>query len=109
MIAKNILKKLDNITLLSCKESSRELNAFLENEKIIWLRIVGLYKSNLNGYEKSWKQTIEKNSVDDIKQLALATQKFFMDHRRFVDQWHPLFIATAEGSLELCSKIQGIS
>ena len=105
MIARNIFNNLDNITLISCKESSRELNTFLENEKTIWIRMVGLYNGNFIGFEKSWKQTIEKNSVDNIKQLALATQKFFMDHRRFVDQWHPLFIAAAEGSLELCNNI----
>ena len=105
MIVKNILNKLDNVTLLSCKKSSRELKTFLENEKIIWLRIVGLYTGNFIGFEKSWKQTIEKNSVDNIKQLALATQKFFKDKTRFSDQWHPLFIAAAEGSLELCKHI----
>ena len=105
MIMKNILKKLDNITLLSCKESSRELNTFLQNEKLIWLRIVGLYKDNFIGFEKSWKQTLEKNSVDNIKQLALATQKFFKVHKRFSTHWHPLFIAAAEGSLELCKHI----
>ena len=105
MIARNILNNLDNITLISCKESSRELKTFLENEKTIWIRMVGLYKNNFIGFEKSWKQTIEKNSVDNIKQLALATQKFFMDHSRFVDQWHPLFIAAAKGSLDLCNNI----
>ena len=88
MIAKNILKKLDNITLLNCKKSSRELNTFLENEKTIRLRIVG----NIIGFEKSWKQTIEKSSVDNIKQLALATQNFFKTHWRFCDQWHPLLL-----------------
>ena len=92
MIAKNILKKLDNTTLLSCKKSNRELNTFLEKEKKIWLRIVGSYIGNLIGFEKSWKQTIEKNSVDNIKQLALATQKFFKTHWRFCDQWHPLLL-----------------
>ena len=105
MIARNILNKLDNITLISCKESSRELNTFLKNEKILWIRMVGLYKDNFIGFEKPWKQTIEKNSVDNIKQLALATQKFFMDHSRFVDQWHPLFIAASKGSLDLCNNI----
>ena len=92
MIVKNILNKLDNVTLLSCKKSSRELKTFLENEKIIWVRIVGLYMGNFFGFEKSWKQTIEKNSVDNIKQLALATQKFFKTHWRFCDQWHPLLL-----------------
>ena len=105
MIAKNILNKLDNRTLISCKESNRELNTFLENEKLIWLRIVGLYKSNFIGHEESWMQTIEKNSVDNIKQLALATRKFFKDHSRYSHQWHPLFIAASEGSLELCKHI----
>ena len=84
MIAKNIINKLDTITLINCKEASRELNSFLENEKIVWLRIVGLYRGNFIGHEESWKQTIEKDSVDNIKQLALATQKFFKGNKDFL-------------------------
>ena len=96
---------LDNTTLLSCKEANRELNNFIENEKFVWHRIIRLHKGNIIGFEDSWKKTIEKNSVDNIKQLALATQTFFKHEPRFLNQWHPLFIAAAEGSLELCKHI----
>ena len=96
---------LDNTTLLSCKEANRELYNLMENEKNVWLRIIRLYRGNIIGFEDSWKRTIEKNSLDNIKQLALATQKFFKHEPRFLNQWHPLFIAAAEGSSELCKNV----
>ena len=105
LLTKNIFKFLDNTTLLSCKEANRELYNFIENEKMVWLRIIRLYRGNIIGFEDSWKRTIEKSSVDNIKQLALATQKFFKHEPKFLNQWHPLFIAAAEGSSELCKYV----
>ena len=96
---------LDNSSLVRCKEANRELNQFINNEKEIWLRIIRLYKGNIIGFEDSWKKTIEKDSVDNIKQLSVATQYFFKCDTRFLNQWHPLFIAVAEGSLELCKYV----
>ena len=100
-----LLDMLDNTTLLSCKEANRELNNFIQNEKIVWLRIIRLYKGNIIGFEDSWKKTIEKDSVDNIKQLALATQIFFWYEPRCLIQWHPLFIVAAEGCFELCKHV----
>jgi hypothetical protein len=105
LVTNNLLDKLDNTTFLRCKEANRDLNNFIKNEKRVWLRIIRLYKGNIIGFEDSWKKTTEKNSVDNIKQLALATQFFFKKDYRFKNQWHPLFIAAAEGSYELCKHV----
>ena len=105
VVTNNLLGLLDNTTFLRCKEANRELNNFIKNEKNIWLRIIRLYKGNIIGFEDSWKKTVEKNSVDNIKQLALATQFFFKKDYRFKNQWHPIFIASAEGSYELCKHV----
>ena len=91
-----LLDMLDNTTLLSCKEANRELNNFIQNEKLVWHRIIRLHKGNIIGFEDSWKKTIEKDSVDNIKQLAITTQNFFKLNSRFTNHWHPLFIAIAE-------------
>ena len=105
LVTNNLLDMLDNTSLLRCKEANRELNQFIKNEKNIWLRIIRLYKGNIIGFEDSWKKTIEKDSVDNIKQLALASQIFFKRETKFLDQCHPLFIAAAEGSFELCKHV----
>ena len=89
LVSNHLLDLLDDTTLLHCKEASKELNNFIQNEKIVWLRIIRLYKGNIVGFEDSWKKTIEKDSVDNIKQLALATQTFFKHKPRFLNQWHP--------------------
>ena len=105
LVAKNLLSYLEDTSLVNCKEANRELNNFIKNEKLVWLRIIRLYKGNIVGFEDSWKKAIEKDSVDNIKQLALAAQTFFKYEPRFLNQWHPLFIAAAEGSLELCKHV----
>jgi hypothetical protein len=96
LVSNHLLDLLDNTTLVRCQKASRELNNFIKNEKIVWLRIIRLYKGNIIGFEDSWKKTIEKDSVDNIKQLAITTQNFFKHKPRFKNQWHPLFIAIAE-------------
>ena len=96
LVSNHLLDLLDNTTLVRCQKASRELNNFIKNEKIVWLRIIRLYKGNIIGFEDSWKKTIEKDSVDNIKQLAITTQNFFKLNSRFTNQWHPLFIAIAE-------------
>ena len=105
LVTNNLLDMLDNTTFLRCKEANRELNNFIKNEKNIWLRIIRLYKGNIIGFEDSWKKTVEKNSVDNIKQLALATQFFFKKDYRFKNQWHPIFIVAAGGSYEFCKHV----
>ena len=106
LVSNRILDLLDDTTLMHCKEVSKELNNFLQNEKSVWLRIIRLYKGNIIGFEDSWKKTIEKDSVDNIKHLALATQNFFKHESNFfMNQWHPLFIAAAEGSIEFCKYV----
>ena len=105
LVAKNLLSLLDDTSLLNCKEANRELNNFIKNEKLVWLRIIRLYRENIVCFEGSWKKTIEKDSVDNIKQLALAAQTFFKHEPRLLNQWHPLFIVAAEGSIELCKHV----
>ena len=51
LVTNNLLDMLDNTTLLSCKEANRELNNFIKNEKLVWLRIIRLYKGNIIGFE----------------------------------------------------------
>ena len=57
-------------------------------------------------HKESWKMVLSKTSTNKVKQLALAVWKFFNSLASRTDkQWHPLFIAAEQGSLELCKLI----
>jgi ankyrin repeat protein len=53
------------------------------------------------------KKVFGSGSLDCTKEtsLALATHFFFKHDTRFVNRWHPIFIAAAKGSYELCTHV----
>ena len=77
-LGKDILSNLDDISIATLKESSRELSHLFELERIYWIRIIKKYKFYLDmTRDNSWKKVITKTSVEIMKQLAKITQDFF--------------------------------
>ena len=77
LVSETILHNLDNQSLTNSKEASREISEFLDTGKFFWIRIIKKYKDNFNGFEKSWKEVINKTPADVLKQLAKSVEKFF--------------------------------
>ena len=75
--SKMVLNNLDDQSLRNSKEASREISEFLDNGRFFWIRIIEKYKDNFNGFEKSWKEVINKTPTDVLKQLAKSVEKFF--------------------------------
>ena len=98
-----ILKNLDEKSRVNFKIYSRNIYQVLVRERIYWILKMNKYHRCFKEFKESWKMVIFKTSVNNIKQLALGVQKFF-DGRvtRIDEQWHPLFIAAEQGSLNLC-------
>lgn len=71
-----IFKNLDDQSLIRSKEACRSMANHLENGKLIPLRIIKIKVRNANQFKESWKQVVDKISVDIAKQLAVAVQKF---------------------------------
>ena len=66
-----VLSNLDDQSLTTIKESSRDINEFLGNGRFFWIRIIRKYIKNFEGFEESWKEVINKTPVDIVKQLSL--------------------------------------
>ena len=99
-----ILNNLDDQSLAKSKRTSREVAKFLDNERFYWIRILGKYKKNFEGFEESWKDVINKTPTNVIKQLAVAVQKFFelnMSSKKVA----PIHIAVNKGSFQLCDYV----
>jgi ankyrin repeat protein len=101
-----IFANLDDQTFTKCKEANKEISQFFNGERFCWIRIIRHYHDNFETFQESWKEAINKTSVENVKQLAVAVQKFFKlhpvsSHKKVA----PLHIAAEQENLPLCEHI----
>ena len=105
-IGQDIFGKLGNRKLTKCKRVSRSLYRFLEENKLIWVRMIDKYNANHIQFKVYWKSVMEKVPSANVKQLTIAIEKFyFMGRDQLEHQNSPHHIAAKSGSLSLCKFI----
>ena len=73
-----ILKNLDDKSLARGKEVSREMFELIcKNGRVFWIRSIKNLNKHFDGHEESWKQVVNKAPVAILKQLAIASHKYF--------------------------------
>ena len=75
-LGEKIFKELDNQSLVKCKEVQRSWYNFINEEKVIWFRIIQNYIKNDNEFLQAWRKVLTKAPVEFVSQVALATQQF---------------------------------
>ena len=124
LIAQKILNQVDNKTLINYKEAGRIYAAFLEKERFYWTTIIQRYNCLIGEFHDVWKKVVKQTPIEIIKELAVAVHQFpqrmffslkpkqfyetisYLDFVQTIEQhWHPLFVAAACGSVNLCSHI----
>ena len=100
-VASMILKDLDDQSLMKSIEANRELDNFLSNDRIYWIRVLAHYNENFMQFKDPWRRSLHQVPAVKIKELAIAASNFFK-HRpaRINSQWSPLHIAANSESLE---------
>ena len=78
-LAEKIFKELDNQSLVKCKEVQRSWYNFINEEKVLWFRIIQNYIRKDNEFLQAWRKVLTKAPVDFVTQVALATQQFYAD------------------------------
>ena len=99
-IAQDVQKELDYRSLTKCKEVSPLWNDSVDNQKEIWLRIIRLRSGKFEESRTLWNAVISKTSVERVKALSLAVQKYEENLLR-EDQYTPHHVVAAFGSKEL--------
>ena len=77
LVSQIVLNNLDDQSLANCKIANRELKDFLEDEKLLSIRIIRKYEKNFEFFSDSWKKAIHNAPREIIKELATAVQDFF--------------------------------
>ena len=53
-VAEEIFKQLDNQTLTKCKEVDRTWRNFLDQNKLMWTRMIQKYQKNHVQFKENW-------------------------------------------------------
>ena len=99
-----VLENVDDESLVIFKETNREINYFLDKERFYWIRILRRYNNNFVDFWSSWKMVVKNNSVEKVREIAMAVEEFFRvprDVPRNSRQWAPLHIAAESGNLSI--------
>ena len=90
-----VFENLDDESLVKVKESSKEINNYLQNERFYWIRIIKKDGEYFKEFADSWKKVIDKTPVEIVKELAMTVEDFFNYSLYNEDdyQFHPLHIS----------------
>ena len=99
-LGKKIFKELGNQSLVTCKEVQRSWYNFVNEEKVIWFRIIQNCICNDNEVIPIWSKVLTKAPVDFVIKVALATLQF---EAKDEIQFHisPINVAACVGSVDL--------
>ena len=107
-----VLDNLDDKSLVNCREASRKMSELLPKGRFYWIRRIKKYNTSFRSFKTSWRQVINKTSVEIIKELAVEVQNFFINHAKYwvyfdttAKNIAPLHIAAEQGNFKLCEHI----
>ena len=105
-LGEKIFDQLDNQNLAKCKVVSRSQCKFLDENKLVWKRMIEKYSANNVEFKDFWKLLTEKVPAQIVKELALAVEKFYTFRSHRLEHQHsPHHIAAERGILSLCKFI----
>ena len=107
-ILEMVSNNLDDQSLITLKESSREVSKSMDEERFFWIRIIRRYKENFKKFKDSWREVLQKTPIANVRKIAKAVQKFFNSFSYYIvskEQLAPLHVAVVQGDLQLCKEI----
>ena len=81
-IGESICNKLDNQSLINCKEASQELSEHLEKERFFWIRILTNYSKHYDTFLDFWKMAVNRTSIEIV--IWQLQPKHFLHHQKLL-------------------------
>ena len=87
-IAEDVFESLNDESLVQCKEASRSISSFMEEDTKFWKRIIRKYLHNIeflyphSTFKKSWEilMDMKQTRPEMIKELGRAVQHYLNRH-----------------------------
>ena len=71
-----ILSHINDKSLVLCKKVDGTWKNFIDEQKIIWIRMIEKHIGKSNTFPNDWKNVLHKTSVQMVSELAVTVQKF---------------------------------
>ena len=103
-IGEKIMDQLDNANLTDCRLVDGFWRNFIDNQKLLWMRII--YKSLSMGPNHEWQEISRKLNFEMVKILGKTANQFRKDIGEYEDyNKTPLVIAAISGNTEIVAKL----
>ena len=81
-IAEDIFESLDDEKLVQCKEASRSLMSFIDEDTKFWKRIIRKYLDNQYKPDKSWESLMDTKQTrpEMVRELGRAVKDYLNRH-----------------------------
>ena len=104
VVAQEVLKQLDDKSLAKCREVHKIFYNFLDNQSIFWRRKIQKSIKNQTQFQDAWRVVTTKISIEELRELAVAVEKFFKFDESD-EQQSPLHIGASIGNISVCKYI----
>ena len=105
-VTQHILQELDDQNLTKCREVGLSFHKFLNQDKVLWMRMIQNYISNYVNRKKSWNHVMKQVPVDIFKKLALCVESFLTEGSfKLPFSLSPLHVAVYSGCI-ICKYIE---
>ena len=102
-VGEQILRQLDNQSLVRSKDVNGSWYKFINSEKVLWLRIIQRCVGSGNDFLEAWKKVLTKSPVDFLIQLSIAVLQLHVEDPEI--QFSPIHVAICNGSLEFYNQV----
>ena len=99
-LTEGILGRLDNRSLVSCREVSKTWQEYVDSQRIFWIRKILKYASPKTKFHGEWKIVLDKTPIEILKRFARLVWK------QPQTECSPIYVAGALGDIELFNSIK---
>ena len=98
-LSKNIFGRLDNRSLVSCREVRKTWQEYVDSQRVYWIRQILKWNPPQIKFHGEWKIVLEKTPIESLKKFAkcvLVTSK----------EESPIYVAGGIGDVELFNSVK---
>ena len=106
-VTQSILQELDNQNLTRCREVCLNFHKFLNQDKVLWMKMIQNFTEDYGNHQKSWNLVMKQVAVDILKKLAFSAESFFKQAPFGLPKFSisPLHVAVYSGNFAICEYV----
>jgi hypothetical protein len=98
----DLCRELDDQSFVNFKDSSKDFNSNLKNERFYWIRVLRSYNCLLEDFKEIWAKVVKETPAEFVKEIVLLIDSFYKD-KIYTDQkvpFSPNYIAACCGNTD---------